>query len=400
MVMAGIKGKNKIENTLGMFDLLKGIGMLLIVFAHNRSVFPELIFQKSTEIDKANVVRTLTFINGASIPAIIIFAFIVTFAAALMPAFFVVGGYGFRKRPIAKGFKLLSKEMLKPYFITVIVTTLCNVCLHYAFFRYLPGAVQESLKVFGGMALGVSETVTIGTITLFANGPVWYVLALFWSLALFNVVLNLAKEKQVPYYVLGISVVGWLLSYLPFTPWCISQGMVGVLYAYMGYWIKKNKLIGREFSVKEKVLIIVLVAIPNLVMCAFGLITEMADNVYSLGPITYIENGLLGIVYIYLFLKLNALRGAISGGIRVVGRYSLYVMCIHTVEMIAVPWYVISGYFKEQPLLGFFVIYFVRLIIIFIGVFLVVKTSKLIKTLSDKLVTRKTRHKQGETDND
>jgi len=378
-----MKNKAKIENTLGMFDLLKGVGMLLIVFAHNTSVFPEL-FEKSSTMERTTSLRFMSFFYEIPIIPRLLFAILITFGTALMPAFLSVGGYGFRKRTIGKGFKLLSKEMIKPYIFTVIGTTICNVCLHYAFFRYLPGALSESLKVFLGMALGVSQNVTIGGYTIFANGPVWYLLAYFWALAIFNVVLNLTSDKFIPHVVLVISAAGWLLSYLPFTPWCISQGMVGVVYVYMGYWVKKNKLIGRDYTLKDKLLVLFLIVIPNVVMCSFGFITEMADNVYSLGPVTYIENGLMGIVFVYLFLHLNVFRGKVSGTIRTIGRYSLYIMCIHTVDMIAIPWYKVSEFFATNQMLGFCVVYFVRLAIIFLAVFLVVNISKHSKLLVEK----------------
>ena len=380
---AGMKKKVKLENTLGMFDLLKGVGMLLIVLTHNTSVFPDLL-ENGLSMEKEAISGAGPLFLAGKILLLVVYALLVTFGIALMPAFLSIGGYGFRKRPIGKGFRLLSKEMLIPYIYTVIATTICNIILHYSFFRYLPGALNESLKVFIGMALGVSETITLGGYTIYANGPVWYVLAFFWAIALFNAILNLAKEKQIPYAVFIVSVIGWLLSYLPFTPLCLSQGMVGVIYVYMGYVVKKKKLISRDFTLKEKLLTVFLIIIPNIVMCSFGLITEMADNVYSLGPITIIENGLMGIVFTYFFLRLNAFRGKITGAVRIIGRYSLYIMCVHSVEMIAVPWYKVSELFASNHLLGFCAIYITRLVIIFITVFLIIKITGRIKMIRDK----------------
>jgi hypothetical protein len=358
--------------------------MFLIVFAHNRSIFPELVVDKATAVEGDKWFKFLSYIYGIPLIARLIFAIVIPFVIAIIPALLIVAGYGLRKRTVSKGFSIWGKELVKPYVITMILTILLNCIVHYSFFRYMPGAVSESLKVFGGMALGLSQTFSFGNVTLFANGPVWYLLAMFWSMSLFNLVLNKVEEKRIPHVVLACSILGWLLSYVKYTPWCISQGLVGILYVYLGYYLKKTKFFSKEFSRKEKVLYAVWVIVPNMVLCSFGLITEMADNVYSLGPITYIENGLFGILSLYLFLRLNVLQGKISGLIRMVGRYSLYVMCVHSVEMIAIPWYKFGEKLADHPLFGFISAYIIRLIIIFIGVFIVIRVSGCIDAVRGK----------------
>ncbi len=381
--------KYKIENTLGMFDLLKGIAMILIVFAHNRSVFPSLVFNRLTTVDTVDSVQIMSF--GYDIPfwGRLAFCVLASFIVAMMPVLLIISGYGFRKRIPSKFFKMNSRDLLKPYGITMIATVILNICIHYAFFRYLPGALKESIKVFGGMLLGFSQTTSIGKITLFANGPIWYVLALFWALCIFNVILNNTNEKQLPCIVMIVSAIGWLLSFIKYTPFCLSQGMIGVIYIYIGYILKKIKFFIREHSLKEKLVLLFAVIIPNIVLCYFGMVTEMADNVYSLGPITYMENGLYGIFVIYIFLRMNFLKGKISSVIRTIGRYSLYVMCIHTIEMVAVPWYVVAEHFEANPITGFIVIYIFRLILIFSICFLFIKITGFIKERMMKWKTQK-----------
>lgn len=379
-----MKKTTKIENTLGMFDLLKGIAMFLIVFAHNRSIFPELIFDKASAIEGDSFFKTMPYIARLPVLVRLVMAVLAPIALAMVPAFLIIGGYGFRKRNVSKTIKLFSKEMIKPYVYTVIATVLLHCLLHFVFFRYWPGAIKESLKVFAGMVLGLTQTTTFGKITFFANGPVWFLLAMFWSVVIFNMLLNWSTENALPFYVFIASVVGWLLSYVKYTPWCISQGLVGIIYVYIGYYLKKNKVFSKEYNIKEKFIYVIAVVLPNFVLCAFGLVTEMADNVYSLGPISYIENGLFGILVLYMFLRLNILHGRIAGGIRTVGKYSLYMMCVHSVEMIAIPWYKLSELFYGKPMIGFFAIYIARMIIIIGGVFLVVKINDTIKSITQR----------------
>ena len=72
--------KPRTVSSLGMFDLLKGIGMLAIVFAHTAELYP-------------------LGTNDVTPFAFALFAY----REALMAAFFIASGYGFRKRSIHHG---------------------------------------------------------------------------------------------------------------------------------------------------------------------------------------------------------------------------------------------------------------------------------------------------------
>ena len=356
--------------------------MLFIVFGHSLTFFPGLLSVNTTAVEQ------LPLAGGISVFVGIIYAVCILFKMSSMPALLMVSGYGMRKRPFSDGVARWGQELVRRYFVTMIFTVLLNCTLHYLVFRYLPGAIKESLKVFGGMALGLTKTTAFGNVTLFANGSAWYLLALFWALVVFNLILNKVEEKKMPYVVIAISIVGWLLSFVKYTPWCISQGLVGVFYIYLGYYIKKEKFFLKEFSFGKKVLYVSFVVIPGLVFSALGLGMNMADDVYSLGPVTYIENGLFGIFFLYLSLKANVFKGRISGVVRIVGRYSLYVMCVHSVEMIAIPWYLLVERFADRPVLGFVLLYISRLIVIAIGVFIIIKIAKMMNTAKKKKKTQ------------
>lgn len=375
-----------VDTSIGMFDLLKGMAMLLIVFVHNRSIFPTLMLDEILRYRDAGIVNYLPNIVSISIVGRLCFAVIGAILVSIMPALFVFAGYSVRKRNITKCFSLQFKELLKPYLIATFVTVIINFVLHFCFFRYLPGAARESLKVLGGMLLGFSQNVQVGEITFFANGPIWFVLSLFWSLVIFNIILNKVDESQIKYYVLGLSVIGWLLSYTKSTPFCLSQGLIGILYVWFGYYLRKAKILTSEHDRDSIIKYILWVIIPNLIITFFGLLTEMADNVYSLGPINYIENGLMGIGVIYVYLRINqSINGKVSNALRYLGRYSLYFMIIHTVEMIAVPWYVFAGKFESHQITGFFVLYVIRIIFIILAL---VGVNK-IMTLYKKVKSRK-----------
>ena len=87
--------KPRTVSSIGMFDMLKGAGMLSIVLGHTVELYP------------------LQLSNGLSLTAF--FCFI--YRETLMAAFFIASGYGFRKRSIHKCIHQQLKSLLKPFAI-------------------------------------------------------------------------------------------------------------------------------------------------------------------------------------------------------------------------------------------------------------------------------------------
>ena len=148
--------KRRAANSLGMFDLLKGVGMLTIVFAHTGELYP---------MGDASHINPLTFCMFA-------------YRESLMAAFYIASGYGFRKRSIGKCIHQQLKSLLKPYLYTALFTCVLHFIIHYKTFQYLPGTIGESVKVTGGFLLGLPHTAEYFGQEFFSCGPMWYLLAL------------------------------------------------------------------------------------------------------------------------------------------------------------------------------------------------------------------------------
>ena len=141
--------KPRTASSIGMFDMLKGAGMLIIVFAHTAELYP------------------MQAVRGLSLTAF--FPFI--YREALMAAFFIASGYGFRKRSIGKCIQQQLRALLKPYCITAVCTSLLHLLCHYMAFHYFPSSVTETLKVAGGFLLGLPHTTTYAGQQFFSTGP-------------------------------------------------------------------------------------------------------------------------------------------------------------------------------------------------------------------------------------
>ena len=205
--------KPRTANSLGMFDFLKGIGMLTIVFAHSAELYP---------VGATTTITPMTF-------------YLFAYRESLMAAFYIASGYGFRKRSIGKCIDQQFKTLLKPYLYTGLATTFFHFLIHYLTFGSVEGAVRETLKVFGGFALGLPHTSLYAGQTFFSCGPMWYLLSLMIAWILLDVILNIFPEPYIPWAVLGTMLLGWGICITWEVPFCIGQGMVTVPALYVGY---------------------------------------------------------------------------------------------------------------------------------------------------------------------
>ena len=165
--------KPRTVSSLGMFDLLKGIGMLAIVFAHTAELYP-------------------LGTNDVTPFAFALFAY----REALMAAFFIASGYGFRKRSIHKCIEQQLKTLLKPYLYTALATTVLHAFIHHAAFGSWDAAISESAKVLGGFLLGLPHTATYFGQQFFSCGPMWYLVALMLAWVLLDVLLEIFPERH------------------------------------------------------------------------------------------------------------------------------------------------------------------------------------------------------------
>lgn len=337
--------KPRTASSLGMFDLLKGVGMLLIVFAHTSELYP---------VGDISTITPVTF-------------FLFAYRESLMAAFYIASGYGFRKRSIGKCISQQFKTLFKPYAYTGLATTIAHFVIHYKTFGNWNNAVYETYKVLGGFVLGLPHTATYFGQEFFSCGPMWYLLALMIGWILLDIILNIFPESYIKWAVLGTMLLGWGISLVWEAPFCIAQGMVTVPYLYIGFLAKKKRLFEKKFRP---------LAILGLLAAALGvalgvLLTGKTDCVslgeWTMGPVSILLDGIVGLGFIVLFMKVQRLLdNPVTHLIEAVGRRSLYIFCIHTVELTAVPWYLMVQKYAAAPTKGLWLQYAVSLGSIFL----------------------------------
>ena len=317
--------KPRTVNSIGMFDMLKGAGMLAIVLGHTAELYP------------------LQLEGGLSLTAFVGFIYRET----LMAAFFIASGYGFRKRSISKCIHQQLKSLLKPFCYTAVFTTVLHFIIHYKTFHYLPGSMTESIKVAGGFLLGLPHTATYFGQEFFSCGPMWYLLALLMGWILLDVILNIFPERYIPWAVGGAALLGWGASLVWELPFCLIQGAVITPYLYLGYLAKRQHWLDQPLS--RRYFWAGASTCPPLPPRRTDCVS-MAE--WSLGPISILLDGLAGLLFIRLFLRWSQRRNPLVRFFEAIGRRSLYIFCVHTVELIAIPWYLFAAKYADRPVLG------------------------------------------------
>lgn len=347
--------KPRTASSLGMFDLLKGIGMLAIVFAHTAELYP----------------------LGADDVTPFAFA-LFAYRESLMAAFFIASGYGFRKRSIHKCIEQQVKTLLKPYLYTAAATTILHGIIHHAAFGDWTAAITQSGKVLGGFLLGLPHTATYFGVEFFSCGPMWYLVALMLAWIFLDVLLDVFPEQYINWAVAGITLLGWGITLVWEAPFCIAQGMVSVPYLYIGYLAKKRRLFEKPFSGRAKLGF----AAAMLGVLIGVLLTQSTDCVslgeWTMGPLSILLNGVVGYGIIRLFLKWQRqVDGPISHAFEWVGRRSLFIFCIHTVELTAIPWYLMAAQYADHPVQGMLLQYVFSLVSILVVIELLMRRREL-----------------------
>ena len=359
------KSKFAIKNTLGMFDLIKGFMMILMIMAHTYGLFDVMNGYESLD----------DFVAAQSPIVLIILVLFLMVGEASMPILFIASGYGFRKTTFKKCVDKQAKMLLYPYAVTGCVAVVFHFVYYYLRYRSgLRTAVVQTIRLLAGFVLGMPNETTILGQRIGICGPVWFLLALFIGNVIFNELLQRFEGKVLLLVSALISCVGWLLSLGQTIPWALSQSLVAVLYICFGHMIKKNKIYTSSEKPALRIAVMALILAAHFIMRCFGEY-NMAVNVYSFGPVSIIVCGLSGCLTIYLFLFLNRFKGGVSEFIRKIGRLSLYVLCIHTIEIMGMGVYAQYDFvnsFSGNHHLASWIVFGVRLVLVIGGTFVFV----------------------------
>lgn len=320
----------KFRVNLGTFDLVKGFAMMFVVIGHMMNYY---------DVSKMPVLT----------PVLMLLAFA---ASGLMPLFFVISGFGFKEKPVGVMLKKTANELLKPYLLVMFFVALLFPVIHFLTYRWWPGAVNEAIRYVLAYLVGVAGPgkVLFGY-SLYECTVVWFLLAMFVAMNILNLILKIQNECAQAILVAVSIFAGWGLYSLDFTYYCIPQGLVAVGFCYIGYLLKKNRILERAKSTKALYgiyLILFFITLWRSMSDRFNMAYGQFDHFW----LEYLCAACSGILFLFWGAYVGQTEWRGLDWIRKIGMYTYWIMCVHSVEQTCIPWYKWSNMMADHPLLG------------------------------------------------
>ena len=337
---------------IGAYDFVKGTAVLWIIIEHTL----EMHFH---------------FESGPMVQNVLIFLH-----NAMIPVFLIVSGFGYRTVNIGKKIKKQTEYYLRPYLFTgaaKIVLAALMFPLAYPFMT----AVKKIIQLIGGVLLGASAEIYLpGGLHIAAGvGTVWYLLSLFEMWLLLNLLARRLDGKKLFIAVLIVSAVGTAAGYFwKQVPYCLLPSAAGLILYYAGWQIKQKKLM----EGRTALLLWGLAVILSLVSVRIGRF-NLATCEWKYGPVDVIAAGGAGLFLVLAAQELVSISRRLTLPFSWLGRNSLELLCIHTVEMHGIPWQALFDRLKLNSIAEFALALILKGIVIAAGYLLVRKLKKHLK---------------------
>lgn len=336
---------NKNKNSIGMFDITRGMLMIAVVLGHSITAYVKYWEPQFTMHWW--------------------YCFLILFKPVIygvIPMFFMMSGYGFRKKTISKNLKDNARYLLKPYVITAAVVTLACIIENTWKHQSVKDALwYKTVPFLLGLCPGENWLAGhyVGSI-----GPIWFLVVLALAGFILNLVFRLEQEWMRAVCIIVAAAWCTRLPFISLIPFCIIQALCCCGYMYIGYLLRTHDLLYESLGKKT---IIILVILAFSIMIPGNI--EVSQNVWALGMLDYVASAITGFLLLRLCMLLNAERfkSKVTRALRTIGRYSLYILCVHTMEYLAFPWTKVQSLVSGHVVLGIVITFVMRCLIIAAG---------------------------------
>ena len=352
--------KSTAINSIGMFDLAKGILMLAIIIGHAVTDF----FHYWEYSFRVNV--GLAFLG--SLISVLMYG--------LIPMFYMICGYGFRKTTMNQSIKNQFRYFWKPYVIVVIATTMIVIVKKLITAGdVLEGLQYQVLPYFFAFCPGGRE---LFGIYMDSIGPIWF----FWVFVTAGILLNVVlQEKQLWVQCVLVSALGFVGVNMRdmILPLCIQQTMICCGYMFIGWVMKKQGFLDKRFPAYLMILLMIFCIAEMLL----GGNIEISQNVYANGMSDLVMSYGMGILFFYVFSNFSNLSGVFSEKVRWIGRNTLYFCCVHTVAYTVIPWEKLATSLQDQRVWGIVLELILQLMIAVVGCVIILKIQEKVRRISN-----------------
>lgn len=261
-----VTGEKTARNSF--IDVAKGIGIILVIIGH--AGIPEGVHR-------------------------VIYSF-------HMALFFIISGYLFNEKKWVGKLKFIeyTKKRARNYLLPYFVLAIINFVILGTIWGYTQAAtVAEYINVLKGYIFGTIYSIS-GLMPLWA--PIWYLTCIFVASIIFFVVMQLRDDLK-GIVVACCGVFSWYCyRHLGFRlPWNMSPAGIGVVMMYVGYLIRKYKVLQKLHTWQA----VLLIGIGTLCGYYNKPLVAFCDGYYANMILTYmscitISVGILYICYMYI----------------------------------------------------------------------------------------------------
>lgn len=340
----------EIKIGLGSFDLVKGFAMILIVVNHMVSHYDTAVLFADNTLLK--MLGFLLYLIGTGI----------------IPVFFIISGYSFKRKPMKNYMKKSFKDFIKPYFYVMVAVAILYPIVHSIQYGFGRGTFKQSARWVLAFLFGLHDPIAkqkvILGVEVRACWGAWFLLTMFHAGNIFNLILKI-KNTAMQFLLVVLSIVfGYVLSLIGFTYFCLPQGLIAVGYCYAGYLLKRMRFFNKK-------------RIVQIGICLIMFAVTLWENFYGDFDLAYslYKNGLLdilgtccaGVLLLILSFYTEQYEWRALEWIKEIGIYTLWILCIHSVELICFPWDKIVKSLPEHLRLAFFIEIVIKIFIFAVG---------------------------------
>lgn len=238
-----------------------------------------------------------------------------------------IPGYNIVRMPL---YFILSGLFFKTYgnITSFIVKKINKILIPFIFFYLLGCIVFYAIKYFAPQLL-ITEARGIFDLfnnRQFFNGPIWFLLCLFWCNVYFAIIQSYIKKEEYRIaFVTLLGIIGWWLGYRNyFVPLFMDVAMTAMPFFAFGYYLKKSNLLYPNKWDKYNLLFAFGFWIVSYILCTT---TNYRLSLHYNG-INGISTYFISIASVLsiLFLCKSIKRLPFFSYI---GRYSIVLLCVH-----------------------------------------------------------------------
>lgn len=259
-----------------------------------------------------------------------------------VPIFFFITGFFTNTNLSIKDFiKHKVKTLIIPYLFTCLVIIFLAT-LEYGIFIDKESAIQTFKEWVYASIYGAGDSYSY-PFHIKAIGALWFLLATFWGSIFLRIILTIKNGTGTKItIVLILFIIGYWSRNLFWFPFSIQAGCCSTLFLYFGYLLNISKNEIKQFSIEIK-------AVGTL----FALLTwlDFIKNFQSFWLVHCdIGRGIIDIFgcicgcYIITLLSwyIETHIHILSKILSFLGKYSLFMLCIHNIELNILPWWQIT----------------------------------------------------------